>query len=111
MTYNVFPTPDFKKFFKKLAKKHTSLKTDLQSLVQTLKEQPDTGINLGHGIHKIRMAITSKGKGKSGGSRVITYLVTEDKEVYLVYIYDKSQLENITIEQIVELLKKAGLIK
>jgi mRNA-degrading endonuclease RelE of RelBE toxin-antitoxin system len=111
MTYNVFPTPDFKKFFKKLAKKHTSLKTDLQGLVKILKEQPDSGINLGHGIHKIRMAITSKGKGKSAGARVITYLVTEDKEVYLVYIYDKSQLENITIEQIIELLKKAGLIK
>ena len=57
------------------------------------------------------MAVTSKGKGKSGGARVITYLVTEDNEVYLVYIYDKSQLENITKEQIMEQLTKAGLIK
>lgn len=110
MSYSVYPTPDFKKFFKKLAKKHTSLKADLQGLTKILKEQPDSGINLGHGIHKIRMAIASKGKGKSGGARVITYLVTEDYEVYLVYIYDKSQLENITKEQIIELLKKAGLI-
>jgi hypothetical protein len=110
MSYSVYPTPDFKKFFKKLAKKHPSLKADLQGLIQVLKKQPDSGINLGHGIHKIRMAIASKGKGKSGGSRVITYLVTEDYEVYLVYIYDKSQLENITKEQIIELLKKAGLI-
>ncbi len=110
MSYSVFPTPDFKKFFKKLSKKYPSLKADLQGLVQILKEQPDSGIN-GHGIHKIRMAVTSKGKGKSGGARVITYLVTEDNEVYLVYIYDKSQLENITKEQIIELLKKAGLIK
>ena len=53
------------------------------------------------------MAISSKGKGKAGGARVITYFVTEDKDVYLVYIYDKGQLENITKEQIVELLKKA----
>jgi len=111
MSYSVYPTPDFKKFFKKLAKKHTSLKADLQGLIKILKEQPDSGINLGQGIYKIRMAITSKGKGKSGGARVITYLVTEDNEVYLVYIYDKSQLENITKEQIIELLKKAGLIK
>lgn len=111
MVYSVFPTPDFKKFFKKHAKKHPSLKTDLQELTKILKEQPDSGINLGQGVHKIRMAITSKGKGKSGGARVITYLVTEDNEVYLVYIYDKSQLENITKEQIMELLKKAGLIK
>jgi hypothetical protein len=55
------------------------------------------------------LAITSKGKGKSGGARVITYLITEKKEIYLVYIYDKSQLENIKKEQIVTLLKRAGL--
>ncbi len=111
MSCSVYPTPDFKKFFKKLSKKHPSLKADLQGLVEILKEQPDSGINLGYGIHKVRMAITSKDKGKSGGARVITYLVTEDNEVYLVFIYDKSQLENITKEQIMGLLKKAGLIK
>lgn len=110
MSYSVYPTPDFKKIFKKLAKKYPSLKTDLQELIQRLKEQPDSGINLGQGIHKIRMTITSKGKGKSGGARVITYLISEDNEVFLVYIYDKSQLENITKEQIIELLKKAGLL-
>ena len=111
MSYSVYPTPDFKKFFKRLGKKHPSLGADLRELVGKLKEEPDTGTHLGHGIYKTRMAITSKGKGKSGGARVITYLVTEDNEVYLVFIYDKSQLENITKEQIFELLKKAGLIK
>ena len=110
MNYNVYPTPDFKKFLKKLVKKYPSLKADLQSLIRILQEEPDAGIHLGHGIHKIRLAITSKGKGKSGGARVITYLLTPDHEVYLVYIYDKSQLENITKEQIIELIKKAGLI-
>lgn len=110
MSYSVYTTPDFKKFFKKLAKKHPSLKSDLQELIKILEEQPDYGIDLGHGIHKIRMAITSKGKGKSSGARVIIYLVTEDKEVYLVHIYDKNQLENITREHIIILLKKAGLI-
>lgn len=111
MSYSVYPTPDFKKFFKKLSKKYPSLKADLQELITTLKEEPDSGIHLGQGIHKVRMAITSKGKGKSGGARVITYLVTEDNEVYLTHIYDKSQLENITKEQIIELLKNAELIK
>jgi hypothetical protein len=61
-------------------------------------------------IYKIRLAITSTGKGKSGGARVITYFATEDNEVYLVNIYDKNQLENITKEQILDLLKKAGLL-
>jgi mRNA-degrading endonuclease RelE of RelBE toxin-antitoxin system len=109
MSYSVYPTPDFKKFLKKLSKKYPSLKADLQGLIDTLKEKPDSGIHLGHGIYKIRLAITSKRKGKSGGARVITFLVTQDQEVYLVYIYDKSQLDNITKEQILELLKKAGL--
>lgn len=109
MSYNVYPTPDFKKYLKRLSKKYPSLKADLQGLITILKEKPDSGIHLGHGIHKIRMAITSKGKGKSGGARVITYLVTEDNEVYLVFIYDKSQLENITKEQILEMIQKAGL--
>jgi hypothetical protein len=56
------------------------------------------------------LAISSKAKGKSGGARVITYLITEDKEVYLVFIYDKSQLENIHKEQILEMLQRAGLL-
>ncbi|MBN1184526.1 MAG: type II toxin-antitoxin system RelE/ParE family toxin [Bacteroidales bacterium] len=111
MSYNVYPTPDFKKFFKKLYKKYPSLKEDLKELIDTLKEKPDYGISLGYGIYKIRLAITSKRKGKSGGARVITYVVTDDNEVYLVFIYNKSQLENITKEQILEMLKRAGLIE
>ena len=110
MIYSVYSTPDFKKFLKKLVKKYPSLKADLQGLINTLKEKPDSGIHLGHGIYKIRLAIASKARGKSGGARVITYLVTEDHDVYLVYIYDKSQLDNITKEQVFELLIKAGLI-
>jgi mRNA-degrading endonuclease RelE of RelBE toxin-antitoxin system len=109
MNYSVYPTPDFKKFFKKLSRKYPSLKADMQDLILVLKEKPDSGIHLGQGIHKLRMAITSKRKGKSGGARVITYMITEDKEVYLVFIYDKSQLENISKEQIIEMIKKAGL--
>lgn len=110
MSYKVIPTPDFKKLFKKLTKKYPSLKADLQRLIDTLTEEPNTGTDLGHGIHKIRMGISSKGKGKSWGARVITFLITDDLEVYLVHIYDKSQLDNLTKDQIIELLKKAGLI-
>ena len=111
MSYKVYPTPDFKKFFKKLYKKHPSLKADLQEFINKLTQEPNTGIHLGYGVYKIRLAISSKGKGKSGGARVITYLVAEENEVYLVFIYDKSQLENITKQQVFELLKKAGLIE
>lgn len=110
MSYEVIPTPDFKKLFKDLLKKYPSLKGDLNELIDVLAVNPETGISLGHGIFKIRMAISSKGKGKSAGARIITYVVTEDKEVYLVYIYDKSQLENITKQQVFELLKNAQLL-
>lgn len=110
MSYNVIPTPDFKKHFKKLAKKYPSLKTDLAQLIETIAEKPTSGIHLGHNIYKIRMAITSKNRGKSAGARVITFFITEEKEIYLVHIFDKSELENLTKEQILDLLKKAGLI-
>ena len=109
MSYKVYPTPDFKRFFKKLLKKYPSLKSDLQLLVEKLSENPETGIPFGYGIYKIRLAISSKGKGKSGGARVITFIVYKENEVYLVHIYDKNQLENITKEQILAMLRQAGL--
>lgn len=110
MTYSVIPTPDFEKLFKRLHKKYPSLKNDLQELISILEEKPDSGTPLGHNIYKICMTISSKGKGKSGGARVITFLVTDDREVYLVHIYDKGQLDNLTKDQILELLRKVGMI-
>lgn len=109
MSYSVYPTPDFKKSLKKLLRKYPSLKSDLKLLIDILKEKPDSGVHLGHGIYKIRLAIASKVRGKSGGARVITFLVTKYQEIYLVYIYDKSQLDNISKEQIIDLLNKTGL--
>ena len=111
MSYNIIPTPDFKKLFKKLSKKYPSLKEDFHDLIIKLQEKPDTGTPLGYGIYKIRLAIKSKGQGKSGGARVITYLIIQDQEIYLVYIYDKSQLENLTKDQILVLLRNSGLIE
>ena len=111
MSYNVYPTPDFKKQFKKLYRNYPSLRDDLRKLTSELAKNPKIGIHIGHGVFKIRMSIRSKDKGKSGGARVITFLVTENKEVYLIYIYDKSRLENITKQQIEKLLKKVGLIE
>lgn len=109
MSYKVIPTPEFKKLVKKLVKKYPSLKTHLQHLIENLVENPALGIRLWHNLYKIRMKISSKNKGKSGGARVITFIVTEDREVYLLHIYDKSQLENLTKEQIIELINNAGL--
>ena len=68
---------EFKRQLKALVKKHKSMKQDYANLICDLKENPYLGVELGNGVHKIRMAIASKGKGKSGGARVITYVIEE----------------------------------
>ena len=95
MNFNVIPTDKFKKEAKRLIHKFPSLKNELRELTKILRETPATGKSLGNQVYKIRLAIKSKGKGKSGGGRVITYVVTENKEIYLVLIYDKSEFENV----------------
>ena len=87
MSFKVIPTPTFAKSLKALAKRHKSLKEDVKAFVAELERNPLQWVELTAGIRKIRMAIKSKGAGKSGGARVITYnvLVTEEEgEVYLL---------------------------
>ncbi len=84
MNFSVIPSDKFKKEAKRLIKKFPSLKQELSELSATLEEQPDFGTPLGNEIYKVRIAIKSKGKGKSGGARVITYIVTENNEVYCI---------------------------
>jgi mRNA-degrading endonuclease RelE of RelBE toxin-antitoxin system len=95
MAYSVIPSDKFKREAKRLIKKFPSLKQELFDLNDLLEKQPEAGTSLGNDCYKIRIAIKSKGKGKSGGARVITYLVTENKEVYLLTIYDKSEFDSI----------------
>ncbi len=57
------------------------------------------------------MAISSKGKGKSGGSRVITCVKVVNEDIYLLAIYDKSDKENISDKELDLLLQIAGLGK
>lgn len=70
-----------------------------------LEIEPESGTPLGKNTYKIRISIKSKGKGKSGGGRVITYIVTEFKEIYLLTIYDKSEFDNIDDKIIKEIIK------
>ena len=73
---------------------------------------PQLGTDLGRGLRKIRMAITSKGRGKSGGARVITFTVVvaiDETDINLLYIYDKAERENITMKEIEMLLERNGL--
>ena len=95
MSYSIIPIEKFKKEAKRLIRKYPSLIKELADLNDILSKQPTTGTPLGNETYKIRLSIKSKGKGKSGGARVITYLVTENKELYLLTIYDKSEFDSI----------------
>ena len=77
---------EFKRQFRQLKKKYRSLTDDLENFQQSLKENPFQGDDLGGGVRKIRMAIASKGKGKSGGARVLTLnvLVSDDADITLL---------------------------
>ena len=104
---NIFYSSEFRKEVKRLAKKYRSIPNDLVDLRNRLVENPLEGVDLGLGVRKVRMSIKSKGKGKSGGARVITYnvTVTEDTiNLTLLTIYDKSERSTISDKEIKELL-------
>lgn len=85
MSYNVVAIPHFRRELKKLAKKFPSLKSDLAKLISSLEEQPEQGTPIGNHCYKIHLAIASKGKGKSGGARVITYIQISQTVVFLLF--------------------------
>ena len=108
MSYSVIPITKFKKEAKRLVKKYPSLKNELAELNLSLISNPTLGTPLGNNAYKVRIAIKSKGAGKSGGGRVITYVITEDKEIYLLTIYDKGELDTIddnTLRRIIKNIK------
>lgn len=105
MSFNVKTISVFERQAKRLMKKFPSLKKEIQELIKEIKEEPKKGTSIGHNCYKIRLAISSKGKGKSGGVRVITHLIFKDDTVYLLTIYDKSDIENLKDKEILELIK------
>jgi len=97
----------FEKYFKRYAKKYRSLSNDIKELESILLENPKLGIDLGNGLFKIRLAVKSKNKGKSGGFRVITYLLTEnagDSNITLLILNDKSDIEDIPKSDLLDLI-------
>ena len=106
MSFEVISIDNFDKQAKRLARKYRSLKSDLSSLATDLSQNPSQGTPIGHNCYKIRLAIKSKGKGKSGGARVITHVHITDTTVYLLSIYDKSEQSSITDEKILELIQE-----
>ena len=95
MKFKIEVTEDFQRQAKKLLKKYPSLKEELVVLMHSLSEYPRLGKAIGNNTYKIRLAVKSKGAGKSGGMRVITYVIFKKEYVFVIAIYDKSEVENL----------------
>jgi len=104
MNYEVKITRNFEREAKPLLKKYASLKGELEKFGENLSKNPEIGAPLGNNLYKIRLAIASKGKGKSGGARVITYLKNEHGNVYLLSIYDKGERDTLSDKEINDIL-------
>ena len=116
MTVTVKITKSFSSAAKPLLKKYRSLSKDLLNLEKELMVKPRLGTPLGQDVYKIRLKISSKGKGKSGGARVISFVETtligvtekvsdEEITINLLTIYDKADVENISDKELKELSK------
>ena len=99
-------TLHFLKVVKQLSKKYPSLKKDVERLIAQISANPFSGKPIGRNCYKIRLKISSKNTGKSGGARVITFVALIEKKVVLVDIFDKSDADNIPDKYLIELLKK-----
>ena len=104
MSYNVVTIAPFDRQLKRLAKKYPSIPADIAKLGNTLADNPLIGKEILPGCYKIRMSITSKGKGKSGGARIITHVHVSQTTVFLLTIYDKSEQADISDGDIKQLL-------
>ena len=108
MIVSIVASKEFSRQAKRLAKKYKSFISDFSLFTKSIENNPYQGTDLGGGKRKIRMAVASKGKGKSGGVRVITfnveYVEPEEIIVHLITIYDKQEIANVSdayIDQII----------
>ena len=112
MSFEIITSDYFDTEVKRLSKRYRSLKDDLKLFMQELQDNPLQGVEIAPHIRKIRMAITSKGRGKSGGARVLTYnvIVSEHEGlIALLLIYDKADTPNIRINVVKRIIKDLGL--
>jgi hypothetical protein len=97
---------EFERNFRSLSRKYPSLEYDVDDLISSLENNPSQGESLGKNCFKIRLNIKSKGKGKRGGGRVVTCFKVSDDVLWLLTLYDKSNIENISDAFLDDLIKK-----
>ncbi len=110
MSLKIISLDSFGKDVKRLYKKYKQLPKDLKNLKKVLEDAPRSGIELGNGCYKIRWQNSSVPTGKSSGFRVIYYYLDKEYHLYLMAMYSKSELENISDEKIIEILKNNNLL-
>jgi len=109
MTNTIFVSVAFKREAKRLIKKYSTLQTSINNLLTNLAENPHLGSPYGEGIYKIRLADKSKGKGKSGGFRVMYYHLNKTEkgiEILMMSIYDKSEKATIKKDDAIKKLQE-----
>ena len=109
MANKVRTIPVFERKYKRFLKKFSSLEQEVDDLIDELKVNPTLGVSLGSGLYKIRLASKSKGGGKSGGFRFVTYLIDERKDgtdVYLITMFDKSEESSIKKPALLKTVKR-----
>jgi len=104
MSFEVIVLRPFERDLKRLLKKYPSLKADIAELGRALMEDPFVGTPLGNNCYKVRLAIRSKGKGRSGGGRVITHIHVSARCVHLLALYDKSERDTLADNELRALL-------
>ena len=111
MSYVIQTSKDFEGNFKRLSKRYRSLHDDLVQFRISLEDNPFQGVELSPGIRKIRMAIGSKGRGKSGSARVITanaIIAEHGGRIALLTIYDKADASSVKLNVIKAMARELG---
>ena len=111
MNYRIITSSYFDVAAKRLAKKYPSFKEDLKTFRRVLLDNPFQGTELSPNIRKIRFAIKSKGKGKSGGARIITYNFfahEQDGDIALLLVYDKADISSVKTNVLKQIIKDEG---
>ncbi|HBO85258.1 MAG: hypothetical protein A2X59_01890 [Nitrospirae bacterium GWC2_42_7] len=106
MSYRIIPADNFSRELKRLTKKYPSLKEEIKEISNILLNKPKTGTPIGHGCYKVRLSTPDKPGGKSKGFRLITYIVSKKEIIFLLSIYDKSEVSTLKDWEIKLIIKE-----
>lgn len=105
MSYKIVPTDNFSRELKRLSKKYSSLKQKIKEFSDELLNNPKMGTSIGHNCYKVRVSTHDKSGGKSKGFRIITYVVSKKEIIFLLSIYDKSEISTLKDWEIKRIIK------